>query len=347
LADRSAPSHKKVATTTAVRFMATRNGFFTSSTHVDALSYKPVAMSRNTGIHRPTQQLQDDDLDSIFKGGVLVKTYEGTSQYMQQGFSACGLASFNAVRYVMGKEQEGVRQEVLLREMMSYEAIQNVTSICAFWISRAHLEIEEIYNLPIFSEFLQLASVKYGRPSVEWFAHCFRHLEALAKNGSNAVIFARAPELLCVLRIDMSGYEDLSDVWVVLDSHSSSPHHGDGAAFSFFGTMRGAAEYVAELLQVDSNVPISRMPQQTQLLSQCSAYIVTQKRINMGDPDANSTLHDASIAILGVKSQLADLQINFSDLQNSHRELAERSQRVEGSNSKLNRELADTRESMN
>ncbi|KAG8918677.1 hypothetical protein FRC02_002170, partial [Tulasnella sp. 418] len=79
----------------------------------------------NKAKHQPsTEKMQDSDIETILKGGMLVKTYDGTSQYTQHGISACGLASFNAVRCILLRELEGVREIELLRAMMTHELVQ-------------------------------------------------------------------------------------------------------------------------------------------------------------------------------------------------------------------------------
>lgn len=61
------------------------------------------------------------EIDLILGGSVIVKSYEGTSQYSRpnRGSSSCGLASLNAVRCVLGLEKDGCTGLELVRTMMS------------------------------------------------------------------------------------------------------------------------------------------------------------------------------------------------------------------------------------
>ena len=65
----------------------------------------------------------EDDLDRVLRGAVVTKSYEGTSQYSHKGISACGLASFNAVRCVLASESRGYRGADLIRAMLSRDMV--------------------------------------------------------------------------------------------------------------------------------------------------------------------------------------------------------------------------------
>lgn len=66
----------------------------------------------------------EKEIQLVLAGSVIVKSYPGTSQYSQRGPSACGLASFNAVRTVLEKECHGTKGADLVREMMSRRFIE-------------------------------------------------------------------------------------------------------------------------------------------------------------------------------------------------------------------------------
>lgn len=66
----------------------------------------------------------EKEIQLVLAGSTIVKSYGGTSQYSQRGPSACGLASFNAVRTVLEKEGHGTNGADLVREMMSRRFIE-------------------------------------------------------------------------------------------------------------------------------------------------------------------------------------------------------------------------------
>jgi hypothetical protein len=66
----------------------------------------------------------DEEIGLVLSGGVLVKSYEGTSQYSHQGISACGLASFNTVRCIMALEHRGVEGVDLINTILTRSMIE-------------------------------------------------------------------------------------------------------------------------------------------------------------------------------------------------------------------------------
>lgn len=65
------------------------------------------------------------EIDVILAGGQIVKTYPGTSQYQQgTSISACGLASFNAVKCIMNLEKNGCTGRDLVENMLSRELVE-------------------------------------------------------------------------------------------------------------------------------------------------------------------------------------------------------------------------------
>ena len=112
----------------------------------------------------------------------------GTSQYQVGGVSACGLAALNCTRIVLAAEQDGPKGRDLLKFVMKARTAQvrgpgsrswfpfrlpppsqKITSICAQWSSSSHLEVEDIYKVPLFSGSLKHKSSEFGLPSFERF----------------------------------------------------------------------------------------------------------------------------------------------------------------------------------
>jgi len=111
----------------------------------------------------------------------------GTSQYQVGGVSACGLAALNCTRIVLAAEQDGPKGRDLLKFVTRSKTAQvrgprscpqspptaylsqEITSICAQWSSSSHLEVEDIYKVPLFSKSLKFESSEFGLPSFEKF----------------------------------------------------------------------------------------------------------------------------------------------------------------------------------
>lgn len=124
---------------------------------------------------------------SILSGERTVISH-GPSQYQVGGVSACGLAALNCTRIVLTAEQDGPRGLDLLKFMTRPKtaqvrsprshlqfpfhrptSLQKITSICAQWSSFSHLEVEDIYKIPLFSKSLKLETSEFGLPSFDKF----------------------------------------------------------------------------------------------------------------------------------------------------------------------------------
>jgi hypothetical protein len=131
--------------------------------------------------------------NSIIEGNEEIISHRGASQYWNggSGTSACGLAALNCARVIFQKEIEGLEDHALLADLVQREAMevssssprimsysthvvstyaeQEITSICAMWPGKLHLEVEDIYQVPLFETSLRLLGTEYHNPSVDHF----------------------------------------------------------------------------------------------------------------------------------------------------------------------------------
>ena len=78
------------------------------------------------------------------------------------------------------------------------------------------------------------------------------------------------------------------------DSHSRPSKHPNGSAFLFFPTLDQTADYLSELLHVDSTLLDGGMNWQMQLLSQYSGQFFVVRRHREYDVDSVE-LYDANM----------------------------------------------------
>jgi hypothetical protein len=92
----------------------------------------------------------------------------------------------------------------------------------------------------------------------------------------------------------------------VYDSHSRPSKHPNGSAFLFFPTLDQTADYLSELLHVDSTLLDGGMNWQMQLLSQYSGQFFVVRRHREYDVDSVDALYDANMCILELKLSQAE-----------------------------------------
>ncbi len=84
-------------------------------------------------------------------------------------------------------EQSGLQDTALLQAVLARECVevrrlynnlpirlvlsslQEATAICALWSGNLHLEVEDIYHVPLFEKTLKLETTTYGLPGVSEF----------------------------------------------------------------------------------------------------------------------------------------------------------------------------------
>ncbi|THH11647.1 hypothetical protein EW145_g510 [Phellinidium pouzarii] len=285
-------------------------------------------------------------LKRILSGEEFIFSHAGTSQYSQGGLSssACGLASLNCVRYLLGCEREGTIGDALVTLMLRRETMEEIMSVCALWTSNAHLEVDEIYKTPLFEVSLKLLLTDYY-----WKAGESKFEDVLCQlnnpagvpntHRSRAVVITRPPEIITCLKIA----HPAKDLYVIFDSHPR-PAHPDGAAFIFNTSRKRAARYLAALLPVDTLLlgPNSGFQWQAELLAHASGHFFEHAHRDMRmTPDALHALHEANCAVLRFKAQESEVKsqcaLLTSENERLRREVDYMEEQIE--QAKFNREM--------
>ncbi|KAF9231336.1 hypothetical protein BU15DRAFT_90942 [Melanogaster broomeanus] len=221
-------------------------------------------------------------------------TFSGTSQFKAQGVSACGLAAFNFAKITFQIEQNKGNISDVLNEIGTKKVIEEIISICAGWSSDLHLEVEDIYHVPLFEKSLKLVSTKYGLPRPKHFKH-MREIKASA-----VVIITRPPEIIACLKL-ASATPD-RPIFVVFDSHPRPSHPEELTAL-----------LLSDILPVDENLLASpELQWQAQLLANCSGHIFV----------ADNQHQDAEESVLSLRAETEELK-------RQNRSLSAENQRLE------------------
>lgn len=165
--------------------------------------------------------------------------------------------------------------------------------------------------------------------------------------SSAALIITRPPEILCVLKIAAGSATDTTATYVTFDSHPRSKHP-DGAAFIFHRSLTAAAFYLSDLLQYDPQLLADpALHWQAQLLAQYSAHAFVAKPDGPTlSPDAERILVDASLEVLKLKAEIAEirevnrtLESDSNSLLQENARLESRVEDLEDLNSRMSRKM--------
>ncbi|KAI0692273.1 hypothetical protein BC835DRAFT_1357920 [Cytidiella melzeri] len=257
-----------------------------------------------------------------------IASHAGRSQYSAGGMSACGLAALNCVRIVLQREQEGsTDRAALIQGLMQRETCEEILGICFQWPSSAHLDVEEIYSAPIFKNTLALVWSGYDQPGFEQFQALLGRLEQSTPRSA-ALVITRPPEIVSILKIVTDSR--MQPLYVSFDSHPRSKHP-EGAAFIFHTSLDAAAFYLSELLQYDAHLLNDpALHWQAQLLAHYSAHMFVAGDSRLGTQQQQQVaLIDASLEVLRLKVEVAELREKNRGLESDARNLMEENGRLE------------------
>ena len=145
-------------------------------------------------------------------------------------------------------------------------------------------------------------------------------------NGVIASIITRPPEIILCLKISVA----CSAIYVIFDSHPR-PAYPAGSGFILNSSADATADYLDHLLAIDPSIlsdPTLRW--QAQLLGHFSSHILLPRNSSC-TAEIDDILMEASVNILQLKTQVANLKCQESSLQSDNEYLNARVTRLEES----------------
>ncbi|KAJ3555966.1 hypothetical protein NM688_g2287 [Phlebia brevispora] len=276
--------------------------------------------------------MAEDSLGAIEKalqgGEEYVVTFTGRSQYSSDGggVSACGLAALNCTRLVLQHDQQGLRGLELLREITKRETFEDILSICTNWANTAHLlvDVDDISNAPIFAMSLTCMWTDYGKSGLQQLQDLLTRLQQTERTAA-ALVITRPPEIISVFKTVINN----GPIFMTFDSHPRQKHP-DGAALIIHPSLEAAASYLSDLLRFDPALLTDpTLHWQAQLLAHYSAHMFVAKDVPPAPADLTNTLIEASLTVLALKAEVADLNGKIKTLESDNKHLAEDNAQLE------------------
>ncbi|TFK65417.1 hypothetical protein BDN72DRAFT_197003 [Pluteus cervinus] len=187
----------------------------------------------------------------VLSGGQLTASYLGTSASAQGGgVPVCGLAAFNCARIVLRKSTEGITEDELLEDITREKTFQEIVSICQTWAGSAYPEVEEIADLPIFSNFLEPQGISMDRTAtLSSFDEMLKRLEDIPQHPVVVMIAIKVSDIIACIRITIQE----RNVFVIFDPQSR-PSHPDGSGLLIDADRERILEHLSELMGVDEEL---------------------------------------------------------------------------------------------
>ncbi|KAJ7252460.1 hypothetical protein C8J57DRAFT_1474125 [Mycena rebaudengoi] len=250
----------------------------------------------------------------VLAGEEKLVSHDGASQYVGGGIASCGLAALNFVRVILGRVTGGIRDGALLEDILSRWTTEEVISICSQWSSNVHLEVEDIFKVPLFERALTLISSTYGEPGFERFRALLSDLQAIPDDYA-AVVITRPPEIITCLKFPIGADGSKQSVFVIFDSHPRN-EHPNGAGLIVNTSLDATAIHLCRILAVDSRLLAdSSLQWQTQLLAQFSGHFIVGKAFAANSvEELTQAVLESSLAVLSSHAEVADLKFQTSSL---------------------------------
>ncbi|TFK65419.1 hypothetical protein BDN72DRAFT_900699 [Pluteus cervinus] len=207
------------------------------------------------------------------------------------GVSACGLAALNCARIVFKKFNQGVDGTRLLEDVMNEQTVKQILSIRSMLAGSAHLELDEIAELPIFSSCLNRLDSHWGRATHAGFNEMLKRLEDVQQHPIVVMIVTKSPDIIACLRITI---ED-KHVFVIFDPHPR-PSHPNGSGLIIDADRERFVDHLTELLGIDEDLfNDPELARQMEILSSFSDHCFIPTPEN---PDLESLIIQLSVQSL-------------------------------------------------
>ncbi|KAJ7696452.1 hypothetical protein B0H17DRAFT_398903 [Mycena rosella] len=278
-------------------------------------------------------------VEEVLAGKEKIVSHDGASQYGGGGIAACGLAGLNFVRVVFARVEEGLEDGHLLKDVLSRKTSEEVISICSRWPRQAHLEVEDIFKVPLFERALTLVSSTYGEPGFERFRAVLSDLQSIPNYA--AVLITRPPEIITCFKlpIKQSG-AGKQDVFIIFDSHPRTAH-ARGAGLIVNTSLDATASHLDNLLAIDDRLLTdSSLQWQTQLLANFSGHFFVPKGVATNSvEELTQAVLESSLVVLGSQAEVSDLKFQNSSLERDRQYLERQLEELKDKYQHLKRKL--------
>ncbi|KAJ7091507.1 hypothetical protein B0H15DRAFT_836463 [Mycena belliarum] len=281
-------------------------------------------------------------VEEVLSGTEKIVSHDGTSQYGGGGIASCGLAGLNFVRIVFARIEEGLDDGALLEDVLSRRTSEEVISICSRWPRAAHLEVEDIFKVPLFKRALSLVSSTYGEPGFTRFRAVLLDLQSIP-NDYAAVLITRPPEIVTCFKLPVKTQSgNKQDVFIIFDSHPRPAH--DGAGLIVNTSIDATASHLDNLLAIDAGLLGDKTLQwQAQLLANFSGHFFVPKGVAANSvEELTLAVLDSSLEVLSLQAEVTDLKFQTSGLERDRQTLERQLEELKDRYQYIKRKL-DTR----
>ncbi|KAF8838980.1 hypothetical protein BDN67DRAFT_823371 [Paxillus ammoniavirescens] len=265
----------------------------------------------------------------ILKGNERIVSFANAVINREKDITAGVLSALNFTRVAFGLEQSSSLLSTIIGSLHAEHTIEKSLAICHGWSDSLHMEVEDIYRVPLFERSLKRVSTKYGRSTPEWLTTVLKDLNTA--NSSAAVILTRYPEVVACLRLcNVAG----PDVFVIFNPRPASDQQQE-ASLTFNTSLAQTVQRLCSILPEEKHNPAQGVSNWRALpLGNCYGHVFVPRATSRDAQALEGSLIMSSLAAL-------ELQAELSELQRENRTLTTQNQLLENNVIKLEKELRE------
>ncbi|KIK74109.1 hypothetical protein PAXRUDRAFT_792000, partial [Paxillus rubicundulus Ve08.2h10] len=265
----------------------------------------------------------------ILNGNERVVSFSNVVINREKDTTAGVLSALNFTRVAFDLEQSSPLLSAIIGSLHTENTIKKSLAICQGWSHGLHMEVEDIYRVPLFEKSLKRVSTKYGRSTPDWLTTMLEDLKIA--NSSAAILLTRCPEVVACLRLcNIAG----PDVFVIFNPRPTSGQQQE-ASLTFNTSLAQTVQRLCSILPEEKHDPAPGVSNwRTLPLGNCYGHIFVPRATSHDARALEDSLIVSSLAAL-------ELRVELSELQREHRTLTAQNQLLENSVIELVEELQE------
>ncbi|KAN0094327.1 hypothetical protein V8E55_002614 [Tylopilus felleus] len=240
-------------------------------------------------------------ISDILDGKTRVLSFDNVASGQNKDITAGVLSALNFARLAFAAERSTPLISRILTSLCSRKTVDDALAICRDWSSGVHLQVDDMYRIPIFEGSLKLASTDYDSPSPDRIT---RLLENMRASGSpSAILITRYLNVVTCLRLRAP----TQDVFVLFNPRIN-PEHEQVASLTFSTSLPQIARCLCDVFPLD-NVHLAQvdLDRQAKLLEKCTVHVFVPRATSYDARSGEEALIVSSLTLLTLRAELEEL----------------------------------------
>ncbi|KAI9457542.1 hypothetical protein HD554DRAFT_2029994 [Boletus coccyginus] len=255
-------------------------------------------------------------ISDILEGKARVISFDNVAFGPDKDTTAAVLSALNFARLAFAAEGSTPVLSKILALLCTGDMVDDAIAVCSEWPGGVtHLEVEEVYHIPLFEASLKLVSTDYDSPSPE---HIARLLENLRSSGSSAaVLLTRDPDVVTCLRLRAP----TQDVFVLFNPRVTS-ERAQVASLTFSTSIPHITQRLCDVFPLDKAHPTQgNLDWQAELLEKCTGHVFLPRDTSYDAGAGEESLIVSSLTLLALRAELEELTQDNGSLRRENKGL--------------------------